>query len=61
MGIHPSTVRNHKYRLREKEKQAKLFLALMQLVEASQDEPIQQVEGTMLHSTSKTATMVDDR
>lgn len=61
MGIHPSTVRNHKYRLREKEKQAKLFLALMQLVEVSQDESIQQVEGTVLHSTSKTANMVDDR
>lgn len=61
MGIHPSTVRNHKYRLREKEKQAKLFLALMELVEEHQNEPIQKVEETVLHSTSKTATMVDDR
>ncbi|MGL4737523.1 MAG: DUF2087 domain-containing protein [Cellulosilyticaceae bacterium] len=61
MGIHPSTVRNHKYRLREKEKQAKLFLAMMELVEADQDKSMQQVEDTVLHSTSKTATMVDDR
>ena len=27
MGITPSTVRNHRFRLREKEKQAKIFLA----------------------------------
>lgn len=61
MGIHPSTVRNHKYRLREKEKQAKLFLTLMELVEAHQKAPIQKVDEEILHATSKTATMVDDR
>ncbi|MHC1749330.1 MAG: DUF2087 domain-containing protein [Cellulosilyticaceae bacterium] len=61
MGIHPSTVRNHKYRLREKEKQAKLFLALMELVQEQQNEPITQVEESKLHEPSKTAKMVDDR
>ena len=29
VGIAPSTVRNHRFKLREKEKQAKLFLALL--------------------------------
>lgn len=61
MEIHPSTVRNHKFRLREKEKQAKLFLALMQLVEEHKLEPIQKVEDETFHEPSKTATMVDDR
>ncbi|MEG0152764.1 MAG: DUF2087 domain-containing protein [Cellulosilyticaceae bacterium] len=61
MGIHPSTVRNHKYRLREKEKQAKLFLAMMQLLQTKQSEPIQESEKSKLHKASKTATMIDDR
>lgn len=61
MGINASTVRNHKYRLREKEKQAKLFLALMQLLQEEQDKPLTVIDDTKLCETSKTATMVDDR
>lgn len=61
MGIHPSTVRNHRYRLREKEKQAKLFCAFMEMLQETQKRPMAQVEDTKLHETSKTATMVDDR
>lgn len=61
MGIHPSTVRNHRYRLREKEKQAKLFLAAMQLLQSQQNKVANALETSKLHETSKTATMVDDR
>ena len=61
MSISPSTVRNHRYRLREKEKQAKLFLALMQLLQDAGNRPLSLVENSKLEETSKTATMVDDR
>lgn len=61
MKINPSTVRNHKYRLREKEKQAKIFLVLMQLLEEEQSRPIHLLEQTKLCETPKTATMIDDR
>ncbi len=33
LGVAASTIRNHRYKLREKEKQAKIFIALMQLLE----------------------------
>lgn len=36
VGIAQSTVRNHRFKLREKEKQAKLYLALMQSLEEKQ-------------------------
>lgn len=50
-----STIRNHRFLLREKEKQAKVFLVLMELVrEKNQKAP----KTIMPH---KTATMVDDR
>lgn len=61
LSINPSTVRNHRYRLREKEKQAKLFLALMQLLQDVQNKPLTVVGDSKLQETSKTATMVDDR
>ena len=31
-GVSPSTVRNHRFKLREKERQARLFVALMELL-----------------------------
>ena len=40
MGITPSTVRNHRFKLREKEKQAKIFLALMRALEQKTKEGI---------------------
>lgn len=53
-GISPSTCRNHRYKLREKERQAKLFLTLMQLMgERSGTE--------QFHDAQPTATMTDDR
>jgi hypothetical protein len=33
LGISPSTVRNHRFQLRERERQARVFLALMSLLE----------------------------
>lgn len=32
LQVTPSTIRNHRYKLREKEKQARLFLAMMELI-----------------------------
>lgn len=53
-GISPSTCRNHRYKLREKQRQAKLFLAAMELLEARGDVP-------EFHDAHPTATMLDDR
>lgn len=50
-----STIRNHRFTLREKEKQAKVFLAIMGMVTAK---PAQQPSFITIH---KTATMVDER
>ena len=36
LGVASSTIRNHRYKLREKEKQAKIFLMIMELLEAKQ-------------------------
>lgn len=53
----PSTVRNHRFKLKEKEKQAKVFLTLMNLLHQKSDE-------TMDHrfvNFHKGAKMVDER
>ncbi|HPE69661.1 MAG TPA: DUF2087 domain-containing protein [Thermotogota bacterium] len=55
MGISESTVRNHRFRLREKARQAKVFLALWEL--AGENVP----EEERLIEVHKTATMVDER
>jgi len=52
LKISPSTVRNHRYRLREKEKQARLFIVLMEQLEMKSDELVPPHRG---------ATMIDDR
>jgi len=56
-GGSTSTIRNHRFRLREKEKQAKIFLALMNLLDDKQKEK----EETKLIEVHKGATMVDER
>lgn len=61
MGIHPSTVRNHRYRLREKEKQAKLYLACMGMLEDVANKQGVKAQEAQAHERSKTAKMVDDR
>jgi DNA-binding CsgD family transcriptional regulator len=55
MGITPSTVRNHRFQLREREKQARVFLALMRLLESVPK------GGEALVESHRTATMVDER
>lgn len=56
LGSKPATIRYHRFHLREKEKQAKVFLALMGLLA---DKPEQESETFMpIH---RTATMVDER
>ncbi|MBO1263707.1 DUF2087 domain-containing protein [Proteiniclasticum sp. SCR006] len=52
LRISSSTVRNHRFRLREKEKQAKLFIKLMEHLEIRGEEHIAPHKG---------ATMLDDR
>ncbi len=37
LGVASSTIRNHRYKLREKEKQAKIFLTVMELLEQKQN------------------------
>lgn len=57
MGSSPSTIRNHRFKLREKQKQAKLFLALMNSA-ASKRENHQSEELVPVHSGAK---MLDER
>ena len=61
MGIAHSTVRNHRFKLREKEKQAKIFLALMAAMERRTKQPIGQSGGTEIVEVLQTARMIDDR
>lgn len=49
-----STIRNHRFKLKEKEKQAKVFLAIMELLESRK-------ENEKFISIHRGATMVDDR
>ena len=55
-GGSTSTIRNHRFKLKEKEKQAKVFLAIMGLLKTEKDESDQ--EFVTFHKGAK---MVDDR
>lgn len=61
LGIVSSTVRNHRFKLREKQKQAKLYLALMEALEGKTHRPINQSDQGMIAEASPTARQVDDR
>lgn len=61
LGIAQSTVRNHRFKLREKEKQAKLFIALMASLEEETNKPIQISDTGTLEDRHHAAKMVDDR
>ena len=61
LGIAQSTVRNHRFKLREKEKQAKFFLALMQSLEEKTQRPIRQADSGLIEEIHQSATMIDDR
>lgn len=56
VGGSSSTIRNHRFTLRQKEKQAKIFIALMELLEEKKLDNKQAF--IPIH---KTATMIDDR
>lgn len=47
LGITPSTVRNHRFKLKEKEKQARILLSIMTLLDQP-DIPLPHVGATML-------------
>ena len=57
-GKSPATIRNHRFKFREKEKQARIYLALIGLLELSR-EPGENPEE--LIDVHRRATMVDDR
>lgn len=61
VGIAPSTVRNHRFKLREKEKQAKLFLALMKSLEEKINSNIGMTAIGEIEEIHSSATMIDDR
>lgn len=61
LGVAQSTIRNHRYKLREKEKQAKLFLAMMDLLSKNTNKKINKLDKEVICDAHKTATTLDDR
>jgi len=61
LGVANSTVRNHRYKLREREKQAKLFLATMNLLAKDTNKEINILEDDVICDAHKGATTLDDR
>lgn len=61
LGVAQSTIRNHRYKLREKEKQAKLFLAMMDLLSKGTNKKINKLGKEFICDAHKTATTLDDR
>jgi len=61
LGVAQSTIRNHRYKLREKERQAKLFLAIMDLLSKNTNKNIRRLDEEVICDAHKTATTVDDR
>lgn len=61
MGIATSTIRNHRFKLREKEKQAKLFIAIMDLLKSETDKEINVLVDETLCEPHKNATTLDNR
>lgn len=61
LGVAQSTIRNHRYKLREREKQAKLFLVMMDLLTNSTRRKINNLEKEVICDPHKTATTLDDR
>ena len=61
MGVAQSTIRNNRYKLREKEKQARLFLAMMELLSSNINKKITKLDNEQLCDAHKTATTIDDR
>ncbi|MCT4597117.1 MAG: DUF2087 domain-containing protein [Vallitalea sp.] len=61
LSVAQSTIRNHRYKLRQKEKQAKIFLAMMELLSKSTNKKISKLEKEVICDPHKTATALDDR
>jgi len=61
LGVAASTIRNHRFKLREKEKQAKLFLAMMDLLSKNTNKKINKLDKDVICDAHKTATTLDDR
>ncbi|WP_035292902.1 DUF2087 domain-containing protein [Clostridium sp. KNHs214] len=61
LGVAQSTIRNHRYKLREKEKQAKLFLSIMELLALNTKKKVNKLDKDTLCDAHKTATTLDDR
>lgn len=61
LGVAQSTIRNHRYKLREKEKQAKLFLAMMDLLSKGTNKKINKLDKETICDAHKTANQLDDR
>lgn len=61
LGVAQSTIRNHRFKLREKEKQARLFLAMMDLLSKTTNIKINKLEDDIIWDAHKTATTIDDR
>lgn len=61
LGVAQSTIRNHRFKLREKEKQSRLFLAMMELISTGTKKKINILEKESLCDAHKTATTLDDR
>lgn len=61
LGLAQSTIRNHRYKLREREKQAKLFLAVMELLSNSTKKNINMMDDSIICDAHKSATTLDDR
>ncbi|MEN8077129.1 DUF2087 domain-containing protein [Clostridioides difficile] len=61
LGVATSTVRNHRYKLREKEKQAKLFLSMMELLATNTKKSICKMDDEEICDAHNSATTLDDR
>ncbi|AKA70386.1 DUF2087 domain-containing protein [Clostridium scatologenes] len=61
LGVAHSTIRNHRYKLREKEKQARLFLSVMELISSNTQKKVNILDKDILCDAHKTATTIDDR
>lgn len=61
LGVAQSTIRNHRFKLREKERQARLFLAIMDLLSNDTNKKINKLEKEIICDAHKTATTIDDR
>lgn len=61
VGIAQSTVRNHRFKLREKEKQARMFLALTEALEKKTKSRIDVSDKGAIEEIHSSATMIDER